>query len=67
MTLPHHQYERVRCPSCGRPVAAEPDGEGLRLRLVRHVTRRVAGKPGASCAASECVVIRRKGGWRLDR
>jgi len=67
MTLPHHQYERVRCPRCGRPVAAEPDGEGLRLRLVRHVTRRLAGKPGAPCAASECVVIRRKGGWRLDR
>jgi hypothetical protein len=66
MTLPHHDYQRVRCPRCGRQVAGELDGEGLRLRLVRHVSgkRSEGTRP---CPASEQVVVRRKGGWRLDR
>jgi hypothetical protein len=67
MTLPHHDFVRVRCPRCGRQVAAEPDAEGLRVRLVRHVTKRLGTRPGTPCDASDRVVVRRKGGWRLDR
>jgi len=61
------QYHRIRCPRCGRAIAAIPDLEGDKLQLVKHLTQRVAGKTPAPCDASERVVIRRKGGWRLER
>lgn len=59
-------YVRLHCPLCGRHVAGLPDAEGHEVQLVKHMTASRTGAPRTWCAASERVVTRRAGGWRLE-
>lgn len=58
-------YVRVRCPLCDRHIAGIPDAEGQAVQLVRHLSKQRAALR-RDCAASEQVVTRRAGGWRLE-
>lgn len=65
MTLPHREYARIRCPTCARAISGVVTDQGL--RLIKHLTPRVAGTQ-TWCAAGETEVTRDANGqWRRER
>jgi hypothetical protein len=60
------EYERVRCPACGRTVAAYVPhmGDGTGLRTMKHNTPvRVIPK---ECRGSRRIIVLRAGQWELE-
>lgn len=66
--MPPRDYERVRCPRCGRMVAAytplggDPTG---RLKVLAH-TRRASRTRTTACPVSDRMIAHGLGGWQLD-